>query len=193
MPASNNRAPCFGPRRRRCAWRVSLLLATSLAPAGCNTCPAEGALDAPPLADRLADDAACVRLYVTPLLISGTLASHPWFVVKRAGSHVATRWEVSFIAAEPFGFVRRDALPLESSFDGGAVCLISEQVGDAAAAIAEFIESQSPGYPCRDTYVLLPGPNSNSYAQWVLDSTGWPAELPFNAVGRDVAPSCAVP
>jgi hypothetical protein len=55
--------------------------------------------------------------------------------------------------------------------------------GDVAREMADFIEATPRSYPYRDTYSLW-GPNSNTYAAWVLSQ--FPAAgiaLPWNAFG----------
>lgn len=129
---------------------------------------------------------AIARLYAAPIPGIEFLAIHPWFVVKTADSTSYTRWEVWQDAGGSFGHVRRNLQSAEADVGAGGAYVIAELQGAAAAAVVDFINTQSPTYPCRDNYVLFPGPNSNSYAQWVLDNTGWNATLPPSAIGKDV-------
>lgn len=133
---------------------------------------------------------AVVRLYATPLPGIENLAIHPWFVVKRADATVFQRWEVLPTAAGPYGHVRRDAQLPTADFSAGGTHVLAELIGPEADPVIEFIEERSPTYPCRGCYLYVPGPNSNTYAQWVLSHTGWNVTLPTTAIGKDVAPLC---
>ena len=143
----------------------------------------------PPLSVLKDGGQAVARLYSAPLQIIGAIASHPWFVIKAEDDTDFERWEVSLQAGGPFGHVQRDLMEPESGVGAGGVYIIAELTGDAAQAVVSFIRNESPGYPCRDTYILL-GPNSNTYAQWVLDNTGWEVELPSTGIGKDAPVNC---
>jgi len=56
--------------------------------------------------------------------------------------------------------------------------------GSSTEKMIEFIESSPRTYPYCDTY-LLPGPNSNTYIQWILDRfPEFKAKLPWNGFGK---------
>lgn len=135
-------------------------------------------------------DQAVARLYAAPLAGVESVAVHPWFVVKRAGASEFERWEVWPVLALPYGHVRKNRIPPEADAGAGGVFVVAELIGQPAEPVAQFVQSQSPNYPCRFLYVLLPGPNSSSYAQWILDNTYWNAALPPNAIGRHVPADC---
>ncbi|MBN2562140.1 MAG: DUF3750 domain-containing protein [Phycisphaerae bacterium] len=132
---------------------------------------------------------AVVRLYAAPIHPIELIATHPWFVVKRADETTFDRWEVQPWAREPYGHVLLNDRSATEDLDPDAY-VVAELIGEQAEAVIDFIEMQSPHYPCQDTYVLVPGPNSNSYAQWVLDNTGWAVALPCTAIGKDVPADC---
>lgn len=169
---------------RRAAKRL-LLLGAAAPFLGCGTTPDQGAFAA--LSSLPENGLAIARLYAAPLPGIGLVAIHPWFVVKQAESTSFDRWEVWPVAGEPFGHVRENLFAAEGDASSDRSYVIAELQGAAAEPVVDFIYSQSPSYPCRDHYALLPGPNSSSYAQWVLDGTGWNAALPPSAIGKDVA------
>jgi hypothetical protein len=72
-----------------------------------------------------------------------------------------------------------------SDVGAGGTYLIAERVGPDAEPVVDYIERQAPAYPCRKGYVLLPGPNSNSFVKWMLRHAGWDLELPPAALGWD--------
>ena len=133
---------------------------------------------------------AVVRLYGTPILNMERLAIHAWFVVKSAEEVSFDRWEVWATASGPYGYVRLNLRSPASVPLAGRVFVIAELIGPEAEPVIEFIETQSPNYPCRDCYLFYPGPNCNTYVQWVLDSTGWAVTLPPTAIGQAVPPDC---
>jgi hypothetical protein len=133
---------------------------------------------------------AMARIYAAPLPLTEGIATHLWFVVKPSDSNRFERWEVWFQAAEPYGFVRKDLFPPEQDLGATGPRALAELLGAEAESVVEFIRNRSPDYPCKDTYVLLPGPNSSTYLQWVLDNTGWQADLPPTAVGANAPLNC---
>jgi|CXWL01.1.fsa_nt_gi hypothetical protein len=135
-----------------------------------------------PLAKLRSLDEAVVRLYAAPIPNVTSYAVHPWFVIKKAAGHTLDRWEVWQIGDAPFGYVRKNQGAPEEGVGAGGVFVVAELRGDDAEKIIQFIESQSPSYPCRNSYSFL-GPNSNTYAQWVLNETGWRVALPPGAIG----------
>ena len=60
----------------------------------------------------------------------------------------------------------------------------SKASGELAKNIIATIKTSPDSYPYRDQYKLL-GPNSNTYAQWILDRhPEFAATLPGNAIGK---------
>jgi hypothetical protein len=141
--------------------------------------------------ETLADDGLAVaRVYAASFPFTEGIATHPWFVVKPADSSRFERWEVGFWTGEPYGFVHKDLFPPEHDVGIAGSRILAELLGTEAESVVDFIRQESPHYPCKDFYVLLPGPNSNTYLQWVLDNTSWQVDLPPTAVGANVAVNC---
>lgn len=156
---------------------------------GCGIEPIPDQTKFAPLSSLQERPDAIVRLYAAPIGLFELVAAHCFFVVKRADSAEFHRWEVWLSSAPPYGYVRLDFQPLEEG-SGANVYVLAELIGTNAEPIVDFIETQSPNYPCRDFYLLLPGPNSSTYPQWVLDQTSWDVSLPPQAIGKDVPPNC---
>ena len=123
-----------------------------------------------------------VLLLSCPATLPFSFASHPWFVVNKKGT--ISRWEVFMRPQEGWsmrwGHLHKDFYP---PFRGIALLLFSEKYtwkrgvvrgviegaeGSLAHHIAECIEASWGRYPYRNDYALM-GPNSNTYAQWILD------------------------
>jgi len=133
---------------------------------------------------------AAVRIYGGTFPLTELIAWHFWFVTKPADSHTFNRWEAWSEPGEPYGHLRLNLLgPTQwarLSSVSLPVFVFAELTGPQAEPVVDFIESQSPLYPCADQFELLPGPNSATYIKWVLQNTGWDVELPHTAIGLEV-------
>lgn len=109
----------------------------------------------------------------------GLLASHHWFVVERDG-HLS-RWEVwqsANTGGKSWGHLHQDLMsPFAWPHKDDPVLHECWQ-GSSASALIKKIESSPEHYPWQNSYRYWPGPNSNTYAQWVLEQhyrLGWKA------------------
>jgi hypothetical protein len=182
-------------KSRGCAARVILLspflLVTAWASTGCvNAIEIPDQSQFAPLEEMAELDEAVARVYVAPVHYLGNFATHTWFVVKEAGSHDFDRWEVSLHHGEPYGYIYKNLREPEQHIGSYGVFVQAELIGEEAEPVVEFVENESPNYPCRDFYFFLPGPNCNTYGQWVLDNTGWDVDLPFTSLGKDAPVNC---
>jgi len=133
--------------------------------------------------DALRDkDEPVVRLYAAPIPHLEHIAVHTWFVIKQAEGDF-DRWELWQTTGGPYGHVRFNLLGLEASVGAGGTFILREWHGATAATLIEIIVNESPRYPCRGDYRAYPGPNSNTYVQWMLDRAGMNYQLPCAAVG----------
>lgn len=134
-----------------------------------------------------------VFLFICPGNIPFNFASHPWFVVNKQG--LVSRWEVLFrdILHEarwghlyenffsPFQGIEIFPFVQKYFWKGKLLGYIEDET---AKRVIEFIEKSPEIYPYRYKYFLT-GPNSNTYAQWVLDnSPDFKVKLPWNAFGK---------
>ena len=144
------------------------------------------------------NDSYQVFLMRCPASIPACIGTHPWFVINKKG--ILSRYEVFFgrnQGGQTLGHLHVNFY--SSPFQGLEVFpsipglfwksrLIGYIEGEEARKIAEFIETTPKTYPFCEKYSLF-GPNSNTYAQWVLDrSPAFKAKLPWNSFGkRDAA------
>jgi hypothetical protein len=84
-----------------------------------------------------------------------------------------------------YGHVYRNLQGHTAHVGAGGTYILAEQIGPEADSVVQFIRSQSPSYPLRSRYSYYPGPNSNTYIQWVLDCSGWEVNLPPAAIGKN--------
>jgi hypothetical protein len=146
---------------------------------------------------EIKDDSYQVFLFACPAHIPFSLGLHPWFVVNKKGK--LSRYEVRYTrnSARPeLGYIHIDELPLLegigmfhflTSPQWNARLLGSLQGGEDSSAhkMSEYIESSPQTYPHKNKYCMF-GPNSNTYAQWILhDFPEFDGTLPWNAFGRN--------
>lgn len=131
---------------------------------------------------------AVVRVYGATIPFIGRLAIHTWIVTKRADEQKFHRWEIWRCPDGDYDFVCKDFATPTSGIGSNLMFVIGERVGSEAETVVMFVEQASPLYPFRDRYVPVPGPNSNTYTQWLLDNSGWDLELRPRAVGADWNP-----
>lgn len=173
-----------------CRWMFCLCL---IGGAGCG---AFGPFDIPdqsqfaPLAEVASTDRPFVRLYGNEINPIELIAIHLSFVVKSSGSARLQMWELQPGEDGPYGHIRfTDSVDVARPEFFNRAFVIAEVFDARAQAIGEFIQSQSPQYPCRNFYALF-GPNSDTYAAWVLQQTGWDVPLSPRAIGKDAAVNC---
>ena len=153
-----------------------------------------------PMDDRferlLKRDATQVFLLACPASLPNSFAVHPWFVVNRKGA--LSRWEI-FWRPEIDWLLRWGHLHKNfyEPFDGIAVYpwkptpqwqqvrllgVVDDEM--LAARMADLIEESPEKYPYCNSYSLT-GPNSNTYAQWVLNAVPeCGLQLPWNSFGK---------
>lgn len=120
-----------------------------------------------------------VQLHLSAVPFSGQRAVHPFFLVRGEdqGFH---RYEVWQSPGEQGSHVWVDENAPGFTMDTGTV-LWAQVQGQQALRVVEVLQSS---YPCAERYLLLPGPNSNTYAAWVLEQSGWSVTLPEQALGK---------
>ena len=107
---------------------------------------------------------------------------HYWFVIRRAED--VDRWEVWQTpdhGGQSYGHLHRNLLPPDSGVGWGGSWLVASWSSENAEQLIGAIESTPAEYPWRRRYRYWPGPNSNSYVQWVLGNRH---RLDWRAIGR---------
>ena len=128
---------------------------------------------------------AMVQLRYAPLPFIGRFAWHYYFVV--SDERGRRRWEVwqtkNAGGVCISGHVHRDLKAPEDGVGGGPSRLAMEWDGAAAQRISEVL-NRVETYPHCGKYRMWPGPNSNSFAAWVLREAGVDVELDPRGIGR---------
>jgi hypothetical protein len=117
----------------------------------------------------------------------GAIARHYWFVVLDAQGGRCDRWEVwqsKDAGGVSVGHLHRNLMHPDSGVGGGPARVEAEWSGDEARALAAVLESAHCSYPHCARYRAWPGPNSNTFAAWILRRAGIDHHLPWRAIGR---------
>ena len=120
--------------------------------------------------------------------LPGILADHHWFLIrcdrKEHKHHSCDRWEVwqhPYQNESCWGYLHKNLLRPYQGVGNGSSRLIRQWVGDEALFIVRRIESSPSNYPFIEQYGYWPGPNSNTFAQWVVQDQ---FKLGNRAIGR---------
>jgi len=119
---------------------------------------------------------------------SGFVADHHWFLVLTdvQGRQYGTcdRWEIWQHANQNddcWGHLHRNLLAPYQGVGNGPSRLVKKWYNQEAISVVETLESSPLKYPFNERYAYWPGPNSNTFAQWVV---GDKMKLGIRAVGR---------
>jgi hypothetical protein len=130
----------------------------------------------------LPEQGPTLSLWSAKIPFIGFIAVHHWFVVQHGEQ--AARWEVWQTAdtgGVSWGHLHRDLMaPYLWPHKDQPRCHQQWQ-GELAAPLIERIESAPQHYPWLYRYRYWPGPNSNTYVQWVLRKE---YRLGFKAAGK---------
>lgn len=117
----------------------------------------------------------------------GVLADHYWFVVFDGRSGDCHRWEVwqtRNAGGQSIGHVHCDLKHPDAGVGGGPSRIAAEWRGVEASALRAVLE-RPEAYPHCQRYRYWPGPNSNTFAAWVLREAGIEFRLHRRAIGRN--------
>lgn len=124
--------------------------------------------------------------YATLPFPLGLLAAHYWFVVFDADGS-CHRWEVwqrPDAGGTSIGHLHCDLKAPDAGVGGGPARIAAQWEGEAARRLKAVLE-KAETYPYCRRYLAWPGPNSNTFAAWVLRRAGIEHRLPWQALGRD--------
>jgi hypothetical protein len=125
-----------------------------------------------------------VELRDAPLPLIGALAVHCWFVVRDDAGR-CERWEVwqtPDAGGTSIGHVHRDLKGPDEGVGGGPPRLLARWEGEAARRVKTVLQ-RIERYPYCRRYRYWPGPNSNTFAAWVLREAGIEYAFHWKALG----------
>jgi len=131
-----------------------------------------------------------VQLRWAKIPFVGWWAVHYWYVVAdRQGQNLDNlqRWEVwqrRQLKPESWGHLHKNLLSPYGGVGNGPSYLSQQWSGTDGDRLGEIIINSPQNYPHCHRYLYWPGPNSNTYAQWVLSQAGIDFNLGWRGVGR---------
>ena len=125
-----------------------------------------------------------VELRHAPLPLIGALAVHCWFVVydDSGGCERWEVWQTPDAGGTSIGHVHRDLKGPDEGVGGGPPRTAAKWKGASAEKICQVLKA-SDAYPHCRRYRYWPGPNSNTFAAWVLREAGIEYAFPWKAFG----------
>lgn len=130
---------------------------------------------------------ALVRVYAANVWgLRGRFAVHSWIATKAVGAQHYNIYQVIGWQLRRTGSARSitQGRPDKPWF-GSPPILLHEVAGASAEPLIGEIQKAAQSYPYPDKYTMLPGPNSNSFIQWILlevPEIGF--SLPMKAIGK---------
>lgn len=85
------------------------------------------------------------------------------------------------------GAIAAEAAAADIRWEEG-VAVLGWFTGATAVDLGERILAVAANYPDAAGYRAWPGPNSNTFVEWLAQQAGMPVVLPGNAVGKDYTP-----
>lgn len=126
-----------------------------------------------------------VQLRAAKIPKIGFLAVHYYYVIFKENQ--ADRWEIWQNAAlipSSWGHLHKNLLSINSGVGNGGSWLEKAWTGEMAETLSQIIENSPYYYPYNYFYLYFPGPNSNTYAQWVLKQADCNHFLSFRGIGK---------
>ncbi|MCA9486871.1 DUF3750 domain-containing protein [Candidatus Woesearchaeota archaeon] len=126
------------------------------------------------------DEKYAIYLYSSPITFPLSFALHHWFVaVSPEGTHRYEIWHKKGLKRgisadhlyKDFFWKANQGLKKgysSASFDSTLVWFCSGNETSLAHDIGEFLEKSLKDYPFKEKYHFVPGPNCNTYVEWVL-------------------------
>jgi hypothetical protein len=125
--------------------------------------------------------------YATLPSILRIVAVHYWFVAfepQTKSWHRYEVWQKPNVGATSWGHVHKDLKHPDAGIGGGTYRVSTEWRGKVAQDINKVLVASSE-YPKRDTYLVWPSPNSNTYIAWILRESKAAADLHPMGIGKD--------
>ena len=121
--------------------------------------------------------------------LAGIVADHYWLLVFHTSEcnqrQECDRWEVWQHAQQNescWGHLHKNLLAPYQGVGNGPSRLIQQWIDEEALSIIEKVESSPQTYPYINKYRYWPGPNSNTFAQWIVKGK---VKLGIRAIGKN--------
>ena len=112
------------------------------------------------------------------------VAVHYWFVVfDDNGCHRWEIWQTKNAGGRAVGHLHCDLKHPDAGVGGGPTRIAGVWTGEQALKLRQVLQQAEQSYPFCQKYWYWPGPNSNSFAAWVLRRAGVSHPLSRMALG----------
>lgn len=111
-----------------------------------------------------------VDLRVAKIPFIGNIAFHYWFVIVEKDN--VERWEIwqnQGLVSSSWGHLHQNLMMITQGVGNGDSWLEQQWYNQDAEILAKIIRSTPQKYPYNYIYRYYPGPNSNTYIQWIFD------------------------
>ncbi len=111
-----------------------------------------------------------VELRVAKIPYIGFIAVHYWFVINQ--NNQFQRWEIwqkANCKKPSWGHLHKNLMPYSQGVGNDISWVECQWFDRRAKRLIEIIENTPQIYPYNNEYKYYPGPNSNTYVQWVLN------------------------
>ena len=135
-----------------------------------------------------------VFIFSCPVNLLVGFARHPWFVLNK--KRKTSRWEIMWFKEVNGTYLHKNTQFLFQDFyisffikkyfwKAKLLAYIEGNENSVAQKAIEFIEDSRKNYPYCNKYSFIIGPNSNTYAQWVLNRfPEFNIKLSWNFIGK---------
>lgn len=115
----------------------------------------------------------------------GLIAVHYWFVITDREN--VQRWEIwqsPNVSNTSWGHLHLNLMPSDRGVGNGNSWLEKQWQGIKAEKLAVIIRETPADYPYNYCYRYYPGPNSNTYVQWILNQAQIGYPLSHRGLGK---------
>ncbi|MBL1208979.1 DUF3750 domain-containing protein [Geminocystis sp. GBBB08] len=125
-------------------------------------------------------------LRVAKIPYLGLIAVHYWFVI--VDDNYSERWEIwqsKHLVTTSWGHLHQNLMGVTQGVGNGECWLETQWQGKDAEILTKIIRESPTKYPYNYLYRYYPGPNSNTYVQWVLNQANIPYSLERRGWGKN--------
>jgi Protein of unknown function (DUF3750) len=116
----------------------------------------------------------------------GLIAVHYWFVIREGKQE--ERWEIwqtKQVGKISWGHLHLNLMKGDRGVGNGDSVLENQWHNSSAQKITDIIRASPQIYPYNYLYRYYPGPNSNTYVQWILDKAEISYNLSIRGIGKN--------
>lgn len=127
-----------------------------------------------------------VQLRAAKIPFIGYIAFHYWFVIQTG--NITERWEVwqnQHRCQLSWGHLHLNLLQPHQGVGNGSSWIEQTWYGEDAEKLIKIIQKSPNTYIYNYLYRYYPGPNSNTYVQWILDQTQINYYLGRKGIGKN--------